>query len=107
MTTTKTDQATADLSSLADRITALRHAQGKAKEWKEVVDALQAEIKDAMGGEDAASEVGAIDGMPVVRWTRVKSNRFNQSAFKKADPETYALYVEVSESRRFTLVEES
>lgn len=101
------DPSTADLTSKRDRFDALEHATRKAKEWAELVKDLQAEIKEAMGGEDGTAEVAVIDGRPVARWTRVKSNRFNQSAFKKADPTTYALFVEVSESRRFTLVDES
>ena len=101
------DPAAVDISGHADRFIALAYAQDKAKEWADVAKDLQAEIKDAMGGEDGTAEVALIDGRPVARWTRVKSRRFNQSAFKKADPGTYDLYVEMSESRRFTLVEEA
>jgi predicted phage-related endonuclease len=102
-----TDPSTADLTRHAHRIEALRHAQAKAKEWKEIADEITAEIKDAMGGEDGTAEVAVVDGRPVARWTRVKSNRLNQAALKKERPEIHALYVEASESRRFTLVEES
>lgn len=101
------DPSTVDITELADRFIALEYATAKAKEWAEVAKDLQTEIKAAMGGEDGAAEVATIDGRPVARWTRVKSRRFNQSAFKKADPGAYDLYVETSESRRFTLVEDA
>lgn len=102
-----TDPTVADITPLADRFIALQYATAKAKEWADIAKDLQTEIKDAMGGDDGTAEVAVIDGQPVARWTRVKSRRFNQSAFKQADPATYDLYVEMSESRRFTLVDES
>lgn len=102
---TPSDPAAIDLTPIRDRAKALEHAAAKAKEWKQIADDLQAEIKAAMGGDDGQAEVGLVDGQAFCRWTRVKSNRFNQSAFKKDHPDDYALYVEPQETRRFTLVD--
>ena len=106
-TSTALDPAAVDLTTMADRITALRYAQSKAKEWEEVAKGLRSEIEEALGGPDGPAEVGVVDGLPAVRWTRVKSNRFDQTAFKKEHPEDYALYLRAQESRRFTLVEDA
>jgi predicted phage-related endonuclease len=59
-------------------------------------------IKDALGD----AEVGTIGGEPVVRWSHVVSNRFDQKAAKELlTPDQVAACTKASESRRFTIVE--
>lgn len=38
-----------------------------------------------------------------IRWTKVLSDRFDSSAFKKAMPELYGQFTKQTESRRFTI----
>lgn len=38
-----------------------------------------------------------------IRWTKILSNRFDSSAFKKAMPELHAQFTKQTESRRFTV----
>ena len=85
--------------------------------WLDLYKKLQAEIKqleeraaDARLHIETAlgeAEVGTFDGKPVVRWSRVVTNRFDTSAAKKIlDPTIYAFLSKESTSRRFTVVVE-
>ncbi len=77
------------------------------KELKAMADELTAEItsiEDVIKAEMTARET---DEMTVdvykVRWTKVTSNRFDTTAFKKAMPELAEKFTKVTESRRFTI----
>ena len=77
------------------------------KELKAMAEEIAAEITtidDAIKAEMTARET---DEMMIdvykIRWTRVKSNRFDSTAFKKAMPELYNQFTKQSEYRRFTV----
>jgi predicted phage-related endonuclease len=38
-----------------------------------------------------------------VRWTKVISNRFDTTAFKKAHEDIYGMFTKASETRRFSI----
>ena len=66
------------------------------------IEVAEGHIKDALGD----AEVGTIGGEPVVRWSHVVSNRFDQKAAKELlTPEQVEACTKPSESRRFTIVE--
>lgn len=77
------------------------------KELKAMAEDLAAEItaiEDTIKAEMTARNT---DEMTVdvykIRWTKVLSNRFDSSAFKKAMPELHAQFTKQTESRRFTI----
>ena len=77
------------------------------KELKAMAEELAAEItaiEDTIKAEMTARNT---DEMTVdvykIRWTKVLSNRFDSSAFKKAMPELHAQFTKQTESRRFTI----
>jgi len=54
-------------------------------------------IKEMMGDEEEL-----VTNKYVVKWTKVSSNRFDQSAFKRVHPDMYEAFKTLSESRRFS-----
>lgn len=77
------------------------------KELKAMAEEIAAEIstiEDAIKAEMTARET---DEMMIdvykVRWTRVKSNRFDSTAFKKAMPELAEKFTKTMETRRFSI----
>lgn len=77
------------------------------KELKAMAEEIAAEIttiEDAIKAEMTARET---DEMMIdvykIRWTRVKSNRFDSTAFKKAMPELAEKFTKTTESRRFSI----
>ena len=75
--------------------------QSEIKELEERAADARTHIESALGDD----EIGTFQGRPVVRWSRVVTNRFDTSAAKKIlDPAIYAFLSKESTSRRFTLV---
>lgn len=77
------------------------------KELKAMADELAAEItaiEDIIKAEMTARNT---DEMQIdvykIRWTKVLSNRFDSTAFKKAMPELHAQFTKQTESRRFSV----
>ena len=77
------------------------------KELKAMAEEIAAEItsiEDAIKAEMTARDT---DEMMIdvfkVRWTKVTSNRFDTTAFKKTHGELYNQYVKTTESRRFSI----
>lgn len=77
------------------------------KELKAMAEEIAAEIttiEDAIKAEMTARET---DEMMIdvykIRWTRVKSNRFDSTAFKKAMPELAEKFTKTTETRRFSV----
>lgn len=77
------------------------------KELKAMAEEIAAEItsiEDVIKAEMAARNT---DEMMIdvfkVRWTKVTSNRFDTTAFKKTHGELYNQYVKTTESRRFSI----
>ena len=77
------------------------------KELKAMAEELAAEITAIEDCIKAEMTVRNTDEMTVdvykIRWTKVLSNRFDSSAFKKAMPELHAQFTKQTESRRFTI----
>lgn len=77
------------------------------KELKAMAEEIAAEIttiEDAIKAEMTARETEEmmID-IYKIRWTRVKSNRFDSTAFKKAMPELAEKFTRTTETRRFSI----
>lgn len=77
------------------------------KELKAMAEEIAAEIttiEDAIKAEMTARETEEmmID-VYKIRWTRVKSNRFDSTAFKKAMPELAEKFTKTTETRRFSI----
>jgi predicted phage-related endonuclease len=68
---------------------------------------LEAEIEAAQDTIKAEMTARDTDEMTVdvfkVRWTKVISNRFDTTAFKKAHEDIYGLFTKATETRRFSI----
>ena len=93
-----TDVPLDDIISVLDQY---RNAQLRVAEWQEVMASARSYIENALG----ENETGTIDGEPVVRWSKVTSNRVNQSILKADYPDVYRACISPQTARRFTLVE--
>ena len=91
-----------ELDALANWVIHLKQLKQDRAEIDEQIEVAENHIKDALG----EVEVGTINGEPVVRWTYVTSNRFDQKAAKAllTDDQVDAC-TNPSVSRRFTIVE--
>lgn len=84
-----------------------------AKAWVDYIKQVDEQIKDLEERKKAArlvledylgeAEEGVIDGQVVVRWTYVRSNRFDTTKLKQARPDLYREFLVEGLSRRFTL----
>lgn len=77
------------------------------KELKSMAEEIAAEIttiEDAIKAEMTARETEEmmID-VYKIRWTKVKSNRFDSTAFRKAMPELAEKFTKTMETRRFSI----
>lgn len=77
------------------------------KELKAMADELSAEITAIEDAIKATMTERGVDELTVdvfkVRWSAVKSTRFDSTGFKKAMPELYDRFTKTTESRRFTI----
>jgi predicted phage-related endonuclease len=77
------------------------------KELMNMKEELEAEIaaaQDTIKAEMAAREVDEmIVDLFKVRWTKVISNRFDTTGFKKAHEDVYNLFTKATETRRFSI----
>ncbi len=81
-------------------IKALKEWEAIAADAAKEVEALKDSIKAEM--DERAVEV-LETGAYTVRWPRVSSSRFDSKAFKKDNPNVYAVYLKETVSRRFTI----
>ena len=87
-------------SEMISKIEQLKELEELIKEAKAEAEALENEIKAEMLKQDKEEmEVGTF----IVRWTKVLSNRFDSTAFKKVMPDVYKAYTKQVISRRFTI----
>lgn len=84
--------------------------ENKVKELKELkvmAEELQAEItsiEDSIKAEMTEQNVNELQaGIFKIRWTPVKSNRFDTTAFKSKYADLYNQFIRVIESKRFTI----
>lgn len=79
-----------------------KKAQSDVKAIEEKLAIAKEKIQEALGD----NEIGLIDGLPVVRWTKVTSTRLDMKKAKEVlDPKVLAFLSSESSSRRFTLIE--
>lgn len=85
---------------LTTKIRELKELKAMAEEIATEITSIEDVIKAEMTARDT-------DEMTVdvykVRWTKVSSNRFDTSIFKKAMPDLAAQFTKQTESRRFTV----
>lgn len=88
-----------------DQIKSLsRHAVGSKRERKpQRAYAYYSTARNEKKGAYTMSTNEMTVDVYKIRWTKVLSNRFDSSAFKKAMPELHAQFTKQTESRRFTI----
>lgn len=87
-------------NELAKKIRELKELQALIDEAQAEVEAIKDEVKALMTAE--GTEELTVD-VYKVRYTVVKSNRFDTSAFKKTHAELYSQYTKETETRRFSV----
>ena len=91
-----------ELDTLTTYVWALKQLKADRADIDEQILVAENQIKDALGD----AEVGTIGGEPVIKWTHVISQRFDQKAAKELlTDDQVAACTKPSESRRFTIVE--
>ena len=92
------------LDELKGWITILRGYIAQRDEIQEHIDMARAKIEDALGDHDT----GTIAGVPVVKWTHVSSNRFDQKIAKTfLTDDQLTQCMNIVDSRRFVLLDMS
>ncbi len=85
----------------------LREKIKELKELKIMMDELKGEIEgieDIIKSEMAAQDTEQlIVGEYKIRWTTVKSNRFDSTSFRKIHTDLYTEFLKESVSRRFSI----
>lgn len=85
---------------LTEKIRTLKELQALMEQAQEEAEAIKDELKALMieqGREEMAVDVFKI------RYTTVKSSRFDAAAFKRTHADLYAQYTKQTESRRFSV----
>jgi predicted phage-related endonuclease len=91
-----------ELESVANWVMHLKQLKADRAEIDENIEQAENQIKDQMGDADT----GTIGGEPVIRWSHIVTQRFDQKAAKAIlTDEQIAACTKPSESRRFTIVE--
>jgi len=91
-----------ELDALANWVMHLKQLRADRAEIDQQIEMAENQIKDALGD----AETGTIGGEPVIKWTHIVTNRFDQKAAKAIlSDEQIAACTKPSESRRFTIVE--
>lgn len=94
--------AEVELDALANWVVHLKQLRQDRNMIDEQIELAEGHIKDALGD----AEVGTLNGEPIVKWTHVVTNRFDQKAAKALlTDDQVAACTKPSESRRFTIVE--
>lgn len=82
------------------KVRELKELKAMAEELAAEITAIEDDIKTEMTAR--STEEMTVD-VYKIRWTKVLSNRFDTSAFKKAMPELAQQFTRQSESRRFSI----
>lgn len=86
---------------LVSKVRELKELQQMADELQAEITAIQDELKAEMTAQDVTElQVDVFK----VRYTPVKSNRFDTTAFKKVYNDLYNQFLKVTETRRFSIV---
>ena len=87
-------------NELAKKIRELKELQALIDEAQAEVEAIKDEVKALMTAE--GTDELTVD-VYKVKYTVVKSNRFDTSAFKKTHADLYSQYTKETETRRFSV----
>ena len=87
-------------NELSTKVRELKELKAMAEELSAEITAIEDVIKAEMSARN--TEEMLID-VYKIRWTKVTSNRFDTTAFKKAMPELAEKFTKTTESRRFTV----
>ena len=87
-------------NELATKIRTLKELQALIDEAEAEIEAIKDEVKAIMTSE--GTEEMTVD-VYKVRYTVVKSSRFDSSAFKKTHSDLYKQYSRETETRRFSV----
>jgi predicted phage-related endonuclease len=87
-------------NEMTAKVRELKELKAMAEELAQEIAAIENDIKAEMTARN--TEEMTVD-VYKVRWTRVKSSRFDTTAFKKAMPEIAQQFTKTIESRRFML----
>jgi hypothetical protein len=91
-----------ELDALVNWVVHLKQLRQDRNMIDEQIELAEGHIKDALGD----AEIGTLNGEPIVKWTHVTTNRFDQKAAKALlTDDQVAACTKPSESRRFTIVE--
>lgn len=85
---------------LLAKIRSLKELEALISEAQEELDSIKDELKAEMTNRN--TEELDVDVFKI-RYKKVKSNRFDTTAFKNTHKELYDQYVKQTESRRFTV----
>ena len=87
-------------NTIITKIEELKDWEALLEEAKEQIETLRDELKQVML-DKGTEELEA--GQFIMRYQTITSNKFDNSAFKKALPEIYQAYTRQSISKRFTI----
>lgn len=87
-------------NELSSKVRELKELKTMAEELAAEITAIEDEIKAEMTARNTEEMI--ID-VYKIRWTKVISNRFDSTAFKKANADLYNLFTKAVETRRFTV----
>jgi predicted phage-related endonuclease len=88
----------------AEELTTTVHSLKELMNMKEELEAEITAAQDAIKAEMTARDTDEMTvGVFKVRWTKVISNRFDTTAFKKAHEDIYGLFTKAAETRRFSI----
>lgn len=85
---------------LTSKVRELKELKAMAEELAAEITSIEDEIKAEMTARN--TEEMTVDVFKV-RWTKVTSNRFDTTAFKKTHGDLYEQYTKTTESRRFSI----
>lgn len=87
-------------NEMTSKVTELK----ELKAMREELDAEITAIEDAIKAEMTARDTEEMTcGTYKVRWTTIRSSRFDSTGFKKAMPDLYERFTKTTETRRFTV----
>ena len=87
-------------NDIISKVEQLKELEVLIKEAEAEVEALKDEIKSEMLKRNTEE---MIVGRYIVRWTKVLSNRFDSTAFKKLHEDMYKAFTKQVSSQRFTV----
>lgn len=87
-------------NELTSKVRELKELKAMAEELAAEITAIEDTIKAEMTARE--TEEMTVDVFKI-RWSKVTSNRFDTTAFKKTHADLYSQYTRATETRRFTI----